>query len=158
MGEESNLSVNFVNKSRTEIYNLSAKLNCEGISNNGEEQYLGNLASGTTSSADFYIKGNEKGELVGEVIITYEDTNMNQRTVSVPFTTKVTSYEDAWGPQGPVGPQNPDDPGMDPGMEQPAGFPWFWVIGGVVVVAAGVFVYLKLRKNKKESVEEDEDI
>ena len=158
MGEESNLSVNFVNKSRTEIYNLSAKLNCEGLSNNGEEQYLGNLASGTTSSADFYIKGNEKGELVGEVIITYEDTNMNQRTVSVPFTTKVTSYEDAWGPQGPVGPQNPDDPGIDPGMEQPAGFPWFWVIGGVVVVAAGVFVYLKLRKNKKESVEEDEDI
>ena len=158
MGEESNLSVNFVNKSRTEIYNLSAKLNCEGISNNGEEQYLGNLASGTTSSADFYIKGNEKGELVGEVIITYEDTNMNQRTVSVPFTTKVISHEDVWGPQGPVGPQNPDDPGIDPGMEQPAGFPWFWVIGGVVVVAAGVFVYLKLRKNKKESVEEDEDI
>ena len=157
-GEENNLSVNFVNKSRTEIYNLSAKLNCEGLSNNGEEQYLGNLASGTTSSADFYITGNEKGELVGEVIITYEDTNMNQRTVSVPFTTKVTSYEDAWGPQGPVGPQNPDDPGMDPGMEEPAGFPWFWVIGGVVVVAAGVFVYLKLRKNKKESVEEDEDI
>lgn len=158
MGEENNLSVNFVNKSRTEIYNLSAKLNCEGLSNNGEEQYLGNLASGTASSADFYITGNEKGELVGEVIITYEDTNMNQRTVSVPFTTKVTSYEDAWGPQGPVGPQNPDDPGMDPGMEEPAGFPWFWVIGGVVVVAAGVFVYLKLRKNKKESVEEDEDI
>lgn len=158
MGEENNLSVNFVNKSRTDIYNLSAKLNCEGLSNNGEEQYLGNLASGTASSADFYITGNEKGELVGEVIITYEDTNMNQRTVSVPFTTKVISYEDAWGPQGPVGPQNPDDPGMDPGMEQPAGFPWFWVIGGVVVVAAGVFVYLKLRKNKKESVEEDEDI
>ena len=157
VGEENNLSVNFVNKSRTDIYNLSAKLNCEGLSNNGEEQYLGNLASGTTSSADFYITGNEKGELVGEVIITYEDTNMNQRTVSVPFTTQVTSYEDVWGPSNPsVDPGM--DPGIDPGMEEPAGFPWFWVIGGVVVVAAGVFVYLKLRKNKKESVEEDEDI
>lgn len=157
IGEENNLSVNFVNKSRTDIYNLSAKLNCEGLSNNGEEQYLGNLASGTTSSADFYITGNEKGELVGEVIITYEDTNMNQRTVSVPFTTQVTSYEDVWGPSNPsVDPGM--DPGTDPGMEQPAGFPWFWVIGGVVVVAAGVFVYLKLRKNKKESVDEDEDI
>lgn len=157
IGEENNLSVNFVNKSRTDIYNLSAKLNCEGLSNNGEEQYLGNLASGTTSSADFYITGNEKGELVGEVIITYEDTNMNQRTVSVPFTTQVTSYEDVWGPSNPsVDPGM--DPGTDPGMEEPAGFPWFWVIGGVVVVAAGVFVYLKLRKNKKESVEEDEDI
>lgn len=157
IGEENNLSVNFVNKSRTDIYNLSAKLNCEGLSNNGEEQYLGNLASGTTSSADFYITGNEKCELVGEVIITYEDTNMNQRTVSVPFTTQVTSYEDVWGPSNPsVDPGM--DPGIDPGMEEPAGFPWFWVIGGVVVVAAGVFVYLKLRKNKKESVEEDEDI
>lgn len=157
IGEENNLSVNFVNKSRTDIYNLSAKLNCDGLSNNGEEQYLGNLASGTTSSADFYITGNEKGELVGEVIITYEDTNMNQRTVSVPFTTQVTSYEDVWGPSNPsVDPGM--DPGTDPGMEEPAGFPWFWVIGGVVVVAAGVFVYLKLRKNKKESVEEDEDI
>lgn len=157
IGEENNLSVNFVNKSRTDIYNLSAKLNCEGLSNNGEEQYLGNLASGTTSSADFYITGNEKGELVGEVIITYEDTNMNQRTVSVPFTTQVTSYEDVWGPSNPsVDPGM--DPGTDPGMEEPAGFPWFWVIGGVVVVAAAVFVYLKLRKNKKESVEEDEDI
>ena len=152
IGEENNLSVNFVNKSRTDIYNLSAKLNCEGLSNNGEEQYLGNLASGTTSSA-----GNEKGELVGEVIITYEDTNMNQRTVSVPFTTQVTSYEDVWGPSNPsVDPGM--DPGTDPGMEEPAGFPWFWVIGGVAVVAAGVFVYLKLRKNKKESVDEDEDI
>ena len=150
-------TINFVNKSRTDIYNLSAKLNCEGLSNNGEEQYLGNLASGTTSSADFYITGNEKGELVGEVIITYEDTNMNQRTVSVPFTTQVTSYEDVWGPSNPsVDPGM--DPGTDPGMEEPAGFPWFWVIGGVVVVAAGVFVYLKLRKNKKESVDEDEDI
>ena len=157
IGEENNLSVNFVNKSRTDIYNLSAKLNCEGLSNNGEEQYLGNLASGTTSSADFYITGNEKCELVGEVIITYEDTNMNQRTVSVPFTTQVTSYEDIWGPSNPsVDPGM--DPGTDPGMEEPAGFPWFWVIGGVVVVAAGVFVYLKLRKNKKESVDEDEDI
>ena len=157
IGEENNLSVNFVNKSRTDIYNLSAKLNCEGLSNNGEEQYLGNLASGTTSSADFYITGNEKGELVGEVIITYEDTNMNQRTVSVPFTTQVTSYEDVWGPSNPsVDPGM--DPGTDPGMEEPAGFPWLWVIGGVAVVAAGVFVYLKLRKNKKESVDEDEDI
>lgn len=157
IGEENNLSVNFVNKSRTDIYNLSAKLNCEGLSNNGEEQYLGNLASGTTSSADFYITANDKGEIVGEVIITYEDTNMNQRTVSVPFTTQVTSYEDVWGPSNPsVDPGM--DPGTDPGMEEPAGFPWFWVIGGVAVVAAGVFVYLKLRKNKKESVEEDEDI
>ena len=142
IGEENNLSVNFVNKSRTDIYNLSAKLNCEGLSNNGEEQYLGNLASGTTSSADFYITGNEKCELVGEVIITYEDTNMNQRTVSVPFTTQVTSYEDVWGPSNPsVDPGM--DPGTDPGMEEPAGFPWFWVIGGVAVVAAGGIVCLE---------------
>lgn len=154
IGEENNLSVNFVNKSRTDIYNLSAKLNCEGLSNNGEEQYLGNLASGTTSSADFYITANDKGEIVGEVIITYEDTNMNQRTVSVPFVTSAVSYDDIYGPTDPVDPIDP----VGPAEPEATGFPWFWVIVGVVVVAAGVFVYLKLRKNKKESVDEDEDI
>lgn len=154
IGEENNLSVNFVNKSRTDIYNLSAKLNCEGLSNNGEEQYLGNLASGTTSSADFYITANDKGEIVGEVIITYEDTNMNQRTVSVPFVTNAVSYDDIYGPTDPVDPVDPVGP-VEP---ETGSFPWFWVVAGVVVVAAGVFVYLKLRKNKKESVEEDEDI
>ncbi len=154
VGEENNLSVNFVNKSRTDIYNLSAKLNCDALSNNGEEQYLGNLSSGTTSSADFYITANDKGEIVGEVIITYEDTNMNQRTVSVPFVTSAVSYDDIYGPTDPVDPTDPVGP-VEP---EATGFPWFWVIAGVVVVAAGVFVYLKLRKNKKESVDEDEDI
>lgn len=157
IGEETGLSVNFVNKSRTEIYNLSAKLSCEALTNNGEEQYLGNLGSGTTSSADFYITPSDAGDIVGEVIITYEDTNMNQRTVTVPFTTKAMSYEDVYGPMGPG-----IDPGFDPGMvEEPTdngGFPWFWVVAGVVVLGGGAFVLLKLRKNKKESVDDDEDI
>ncbi len=157
IGEETGLSVNFVNKSRTEIYNLSAKLSCEALTNNGEEQYLGNLGSGTTSSADFYITPSDAGDIVGEVIITYEDTNMNQRTVTVPFTTKAMSYEDVYGPMDPG-----IDPGFDPGMvEEPTGnggFPWFWVVAGVVVLGGGAFVLLKLRKNKKESVDDDEDI
>ena len=157
IGEETGLSVNFVNKSRTEIYNLSAKLSCEALTNNGEEQYLGNLGSGTTSSADFYITPSDAGDIVGEVIITYEDTNMNQRTVTVPFTTKAMSYEEVYGPMDPG-----IDPGFDPGMvEEPTdngGFPWFWVVAGVVVLGGGAFVLLKLRKNKKESVDDDEDI
>lgn len=157
IGEETGLSVNFVNKSRTEIYNLSAKLSCEALTNNGEEQYLGNLGSGTTSSADFYITPSDTGDIVGEVIITYEDTNMNQRTVTVPFTTKAMSYEEVYGPMDPG-----FDPGFDPGMvEEPTdngGFPWFWVVAGVVVLGGGAFVLLKLRKNKKESVDDDEDI
>ena len=157
IGEETGLSVNFVNKSRTEIYNLSAKLSCEALTNNGEEQYLGNLGSGTTSSADFYITPSDAGDIVGEVIITYEDTNMNQRTVTVPFTTKAMSYEEVYGPMDPG-----MDPGFDPGMaEEPTdngGFPWFWVVAGVVVLGGGAFVLLKLRKNKKESVDDDEDI
>ena len=94
---------------------------------------------------------------MGEVIITYEDTNMNQRTVTVPFTTKAMSYEDVYGPMDPG-----IDPGFDPGMvEEPTGnggFPWFWVVAGVVVLGGGAFVFLKLRKNKKESVDDDEDI
>lgn len=152
--EESSLSVNFVNKGRSDVYNISAKISCAGIANDGEEQYIGNLASGTTSSADFYITAQEAGALSGEVIITYEDTNMQERTVSIPFSGTVMSYEDVYGPMDP----GMEDPGMmEPEQPQQQGFPWYWIVLGVFVVGGGVFFYLKKRKSNKENVDEDED-
>lgn len=154
--EEGSLSVGFVNKGRSDVYNISAKLSCEGLLNNGEEQYLGNLASGTASSADFYITPMETGTLTGEVIITYEDTNMQERTVTVPFTAEVTSYEDMYGPMDPFAPGF-EDPGFeDPGMNA-GGFPWYWIVLGVAAVGGGVFAVIRSRKKKASEVE-DEDI
>ncbi len=148
VNQEGSLSVAYVNKGRSEVYNISAKLSCPALKNDGEEQYIGNLASGTTSSADFYITALAEGEVTGEVIITYEDTNMNEQAVKVPFSTTAINFEEPAF--------NPD---MDPGMmEEPSGgFPWYWIVLGVAVVAAGVVIFLKKRSAKKEIVEEDED-
>ena len=154
--EEGSLSVGFVNKGRSDVYNISAKLSCEGLLNNGEEQYLGNLASGTASSADFYITPMEAGTLAGEVIITYEDTNMQERTVTVPFTAEVTSYEEMYGPMDPFDPGF-EDPGFeDPGMNA-GSFPWYWIVLGVAAVGGGAFAVIRSRKKKASEVE-DEDI
>lgn len=152
VNQEGSLSVAYVNKGRSEVYNISAKLSCPALKNDGEEQYIGNLASGNTSSADFYITALAEGEVTGEVIITYEDTNMNEQAVKVPFsTTAINIEEQAFNPDM----MNPD---MDPGMEDPSGgFPWYWIVLGVAVIAAGVVIFLKKRSAKKEIVEEDED-
>lgn len=155
-GQESGLTVNYVNKGRSDVYNISAKLNCPGLANDGAEVYIGNLSTGTTNTADFYITPQDTGELSGEVIITYEDTNMQQRTVTVPFTTTVASFEDP----GAMNPGTMYPGGDDPGMIEPEtggqGLAWYWIVLGVFVIGGGVFWFLKKRK-KKENVDEDED-
>ena len=97
IGEETGLSVNFVNKSRTEIYNLSAKLSCEALTNNGEEQYLGNLGSGTTSigSKAFYgcnvLKSftckSKNLKTIGSYAFA---TSKKLKTLNIQYTTKLT--------------------------------------------------------------------
>ena len=151
-GQEASLSIPYVNKGRSEVYNISAKLSCPALQNDGEEQYIGNLASGTTSSADFYVIANEAGPISGEVIITYEDTNMNEQTVTVPFSATVINYEEpTFGPEDPGMMEGPDM------MEEPHGFAWYWIVLIVAAVAAGVVIFLRKRNEKKENVDEDED-
>ena len=154
VGQESSLSVNYVNKGRSDVYNISVKLNCAGVANDGEEQYIGNVTSGNSSSADFFITPTTEGTLSGELVITYEDTNMQERTVTVPFTSSVMNFQDP----GMM------DPGMDPGMMDPGmdettqkGIAWYWIVLAVVAVGGGVTFYILKKHKKKELVDEDED-
>ena len=83
VGEEMSLSVNFVNKGRTVVYNVSAELQCDGVSNNGQKSFVGNVESGSENSTPtFFITPQEPGTLQGKVVITYEDANMNIKEVS----------------------------------------------------------------------------
>ena len=56
LGEENYLTVNFVNKGRSDVYNLSAEISGD-IQNPGQQQNLGNLTSGSTGSAEFTRPG-----------------------------------------------------------------------------------------------------
>lgn len=159
VGEEGLITVNFVNKGRSDVYNISAEIS-GNIQNPGQQQNLGNLTSGTTGTVDFYPIPLESGPVNGQVTITYEDTNMVEKTVTMDYSCTAISYEDMMGGGGIF------DPGMDvtdPGMmgegegDGTEKSPAPWVIGGVAVAAVAAFI-IKKKIDKKRSEAADADL
>lgn len=156
VGEESYLSVNFVNKGRSEVYNLSAEISGD-IQNPGQQQNLGNLASGATGSADFYITPNGEGVCSGEVLITYEDTNMEEKTATIQWSTNVV---DPFGGMDFGGGFGDYDMGMmeDPdlmGGEQKSSLPFIAGGVGVAAVVAAVIIRKRIKRKKREAEDAD---
>lgn len=159
MGEETYGSVSFVNKGKGTIYNVSAELRGEGFTTTEGNQFVGNVASGTESSADFTISPTQAGSINAQLVITYENEQAEEKTITkdITFTVEEMSFE---------------DPGMMPGIDdmptEPAqtGMPlWAWAV--IVVLAAGVVATVvvivrkkikKRKENEKLMEEDDEDI
>lgn len=159
MGEETYGSVSFVNKGKGTIYNVSAELRGEGFTTTEGNQFVGNVASGTESSADFTISPTQAGSINAQLVITYENEQAEEKTLTkdITFTVEEMMFE---------------DPGMMPGIDdmptEPAqtGMPlWAWAV--IVVLVAGVVVTVvvivrkkikKRKENEKLMEEDDEDI
>lgn len=159
MGEETYGSVSFVNKGKGTIYNVSAELRGEGFTTTEGNQFVGNVASGTESSADFTISPTQAGSINAQLVITYENEQAEEKTLTkdITFTVEEMMFE---------------DPGMMPGIDdmptEPAqtGMPlWAWAV--IVVLAAGVVATVvvivrkkikKRKENEKLMEEDDEDI
>lgn len=154
--EETSVTVSFVNKGRSEVYNLAASID-GNIINPGQNQNLGNLASGATGTADFFIKPNEAGQVAGTITITYEDTNMEQKVATIPYNATVKTAEEMGG--GNMG-------GMMPGMggeiempvepEKKSIWPVVAIAAVVVLIPVGLVVKKKLDQKRKE--QEDADL
>lgn len=151
VGDEYNLSINFVNKGKTQVYNVTAELR-GNMQNSGERSFIGNVASGAEESADFYVTPTEAGKMEGEVVISYEDASMNVREVTRPFTIMVEEM--------PYVDPGIDFPVVDP---QPTEEPSLFTVQNVVlfVVAAGVagatgyMTVLKIKAKRSEFDDED---
>ena len=151
VGDEYNLSINFVNKGKTQVYNVTAELR-GNMQNSGERNFIGNVASGAEESADFYVTPTETGKMEGEVVISYEDASMNVREVTRPFTIMVEEM--------PYVDPGIDFPVVDP---QPTEEPSLFTVQNVVlfVVAAGVagatgyMTVLKIKAKRSEFDDED---
>lgn len=159
MGEETYGSVSFVNKGKGTIYNVSAELRGEGFTTTEGNQFVGNVASGTESSADFTISPTQAGSINAQLVITYENEQAEEKTITkdITFTVEEMMFE---------------DPGMMPGIDdmptEPAqtGMPlWAWAV--IVVLVAGVVATVvvivrkkikKRKENEKLMEEDDEDI
>ncbi len=151
VGDEYEVSVNFVNLGKNVVYNVTAQL--EGnMQNSGERNFIGNVASGTEDSADFYITPTQAGTIEGQIVISYEDSNMNVKQVSKPFTIQVDEY--------PVYDPGIDVPVIDPVPQEPES-PFtlqnillFLVFAGVTG-ATGYMTVLRIKAKRSEFDDED---
>lgn len=151
VGDEYNLSLKFVNKGKTQVYNVTTELR-GNMPNSGERNFIGNVASGTEESADFYITPAEPGKLEGEVIISYEDASMNVRQVSRPFSIQVEEM--------PTFDPGTDAPTIEPQpVEEPSLFTLQNIVLFVVAVgvagATGYMTVLKIKAKRSEFDDED---
>lgn len=155
LNEESYLTVNFVNKGRSDVYNLSAQISGD-IQNPGQQQNLGNLTSGSTGTADFYVMPNGEGMCSGEIKITYEDTNMEEKEATIQWSTNVVDPMAGMD----FGPGIGDvDPGMmeDPGLMEEEKPSWPFIAGGVGAGAlvVGLLVWRHIKKKRSEAADAD---
>ena len=151
VGDEYNLSLKFVNKGKTQVYNVTTELR-GNMPNSGERNFIGNVASGAEESADFYITPAEPGKLEGEVIISYEDASMNVRQVSRPFSIQVEEM--------PTFDPGTDAPTIEPQpVEEPSLFTLQNIVLFVVAVgvagATGYMTVLKIKAKRSEFDDED---
>lgn len=151
VGDEYNLSINFVNKGKTQVYNVTAELR-GNMQNSGERSFIGNVASGAEESADFYVTPTEAGKMEGEVVISYEDASMNVREVTRPFTIMVEEM--------PYVDPGIDFPVVDPQLtEEPSLFTVqnvvLFVVAAGVAGATGYMTVLKIKAKRSEFDDED---
>ena len=152
VGDEYEISVNFVNLGKNIVYNVTAQL--EGnMQNSGERNFIGNVASGTEDSADFYVTPTEAGMLEGQIVISYEDSNMNVKQVAKPFSIQVDEYPY-------YDPGFDDVPVIEPVPQEPES-PFtlqnillFLVFAGVTG-ATGYMTVLKTKAKRSEFDDED---
>lgn len=169
VGEEYDLEVKYINKGRSTVYNLSAALEGEGLVEANQSENIGNVESGKSGSVDFFLMTEEPGTLIGKIVVTYEDVNMNEKTLEYPYSIEVVGmdepmYEEPmpeyvynedgsyYGPDGIL--YGPD--GLP--MEEKAGWQVWAVVGGVAAAAAIVAAAVaKKRKAARLLAELEED-
>ena len=144
-GEETSLSMNYVNKSKSEISNVEAEIegNIESVT---PFQNIGNLEPGKSGTIVFAVTALEPGEAEFTIKVTYEDGNGDTKTREFPVVLNVEAM---------------DYP--DPGMEEPApeteesgGISWPLVIGIIIAVAAASFIIIKKKKKAAAARKEAE--
>lgn len=131
VGEECVLSLNYVNRGKTEVSNVEATVEGEGFEATAKTQYIGNLAAGTNGTIGFALTPSRSGKLRVVLKVSYEDPNLQPQTKE--FPVELTVAESA----------QPDDLPPDDEAEHKS-FPWpllaLLPLGGVI---AGAVVVLR---------------
>lgn len=138
VGEETSLTIDYVNKGKSAINNVEATISGD-IDSPTPYQRVGTIDGGKNGTIAFAVTPLNEGENQVKIVITYEDSNGNTKERVFEATVEAMAYE-------PIDPGT-DDPGMiDP---EPANtFPWKYVIIALVVIAIIALIVLRARKKK----------
>ena len=138
VGEETSLTIDYVNKGKSAISNVEATISGD-IDSPTPYQRVGTIDGGKNGTIAFAVTPQLEGENQVKIVITYEDSNGNTKERVFEATVEAMAYE-------------PADPGMDdPGMIDPEPahtFPWKYVIIALVVIAIIALIVLRARKKK----------
>ena len=138
VGEETSLTIDYVNKGKSAISNVDATISGD-IDSPTPYQRVGTIDGGKNGTIAFAVTPQLEGENQVKIVITYEDSNGNTKERVFEATVEAMAYE-------------PADPGMDdPGMIDPepaSTFPWKYVIIAVVAALVVLLVVLRIRKKK----------
>lgn len=144
VGEETSLTIDYVNKGKSAINNVEATISGD-IDSPTPYQRVGTIDGGKNGTIAFAVTPQLEGENQVKIVITYEDSNGNTKERVFEATVEAMAYE-------------PTDPGMDdPGMIDPEPahtFPWKYVI--IAVVAALIVLLIVLRARKKKAKQKAE--
>lgn len=138
VGEETSLTIDYVNKGKSAINNVEATISGD-IDSPTPYQRVGTIDGGKNGTIAFAVTPQLEGENQVKIVITYEDSNGNTKERVFEATVEAMAYE-------------PTDPGMDdPGMIDPESastFPWKYVIIAVVAALIVLLIVLRIRKKK----------
>jgi hypothetical protein len=149
LGQSGQLSINYVNKGKSKIFNLSVKLS-GNFTTAETDSYIGNIESGVGDTFQATLDPSAEGTLTGTAIFSYEDANGATKTVTKDFSCEVTAQD----PGGEVSsqPTEPTKAGNSPSL-------WMLSVGAAAVLAviAALIVIRKKRKSKKLRLLEQSD-
>lgn len=138
VGEETSMTIDYVNKGKSAISNVEATISGD-IDSPTPYQRVGTIDGGKNGTIAFAVTPQLEGENQVKIVITYEDSNGNTKERVFEATVEAMAYE-------------PTDPGMDdPGMIDPepqSTFPWKYVIIAAVAALIVLLIVLRIRKKK----------
>lgn len=148
-GQETTVTLEYVNKGKGDIANVEATMEGEGFDATMKTQYVGNVASGATGSIGYAFTPTASGELNATLKVSYEDSDGQSKTKEYPVKLSVAD----------AAPK--DDPSMvDPDMNQNVsqGLPWWvWAVAAAVAVAVIVGIVLLVRRHRKKKAKSEID-
>ncbi|MBT1178079.1 ABC transporter permease [Bifidobacterium callimiconis] len=147
-GEETTVTMEYVNKGKGDIANVEATVDGDGIEAVTKTQYLGNVASGASGSIGFAFTPTTTGEVNAKFTVTYEDSDGHPQTKEFPVTLNVQE------PPTPV----ESDAAADATVQEQQGVPWwaYAIVAVAVVLLIVVIVVVRRRRKRKKKASVDE--